>query len=164
MSNPILQQFKGLTLGQVITTPFVSVFTSTIVGGQHVFSGLVQFHKANAGTFYYLDDIEVSSNIDTLVFADAMTAPMALNIFHGAQRFKLNQSTIPVIGHGNIPLQMFYKIGTLDSAKKRVVNLSLDGALNITAALAARASVSIFVRGVLYQTTSADWLKTQVGG
>lgn len=163
MSNPILTQFRGLALGQVVTTPFVSKFVGNISGGQFLFSGLVPFHSANPGALYYIDDIEVSSNIDTLVFSDAMVDPLILDVLDGT-RFKLNKSGIPVIGSGNIPLQMFYKVSAASKNKTKTINVQLNGALNITAALAARSTVSVYVRGVLYQITDTNWIRAQIGG
>jgi len=171
VSSGVLSLFPGLTLQQITPLPFAVTFDSPLVAGKYEPANLgdLLFHKANPGMLYYIDELSIGCDIDDLNFSAALVDRLSLDILQSnssvvTASYKLNKATIPIVGPGAIPLQIWYKISAMNSKKGTNINMRIGGQINQTAPLAAKPTVKIFVRGILYQITNTDWIRAQMGG
>jgi len=171
MSSAVLDLFPGLTLQGVTSLPFAVTFDCPLVAGKFEPSqvGQVLFHTANAGMLYYLDDLTVGCDVSELDFSAALVDRLNLDILQSnsnalASAYRLNKSMIPIVAAGSIPMQMWYKVMYLGSKKTSSINMRISGQVNQTPALIAKATLKIFVRGIVYQISDTNWIKKQLGG
>lgn len=164
MSSGVLSLFPGLTLQQITPLPFAVTFDCPLIAGKYEPGavGPIPLHTASPGVLYYMDDITIGSDVSDLDLSAALVDRLNLNVLQS--KFKINKSYIPIVGMGSIPLQMWYKVIATGSKKTSDIKMQLSGSINQTPALATKATLKIFVRGIIYQITDTNWIRAQLGG
>jgi len=169
----LLSKFPGLQYRDIRAIPVSLIFSQNVAAGDFTWAfEVADVHTANPASFYYIDTLSFSANLDLLVFQNAIDFSYDVNgfsfdVFKKDSGKLANLTAIPFASYAeNLDVGISYS--TSQSTGINVptqIEWRINGQLNQTAQIVALgiSSITIFVRAVLYEINNLDWVKKYFG-
>ena len=180
MSTNLLDNFPGLTYNDIRVVPYEAEFTANLGA---VIPGIYNWaagsngdsfaHDAWKGHYYYIDSYSVSSNIDQLIFSNALDTSfqngfLNFSVFKYFENRPANPSLIKFASfRGDSPLALSYGTQKFWPTPANPTVLTpeqiyfrITGRLVQTAQLTADGvnSISIYISCAIYEILNQEWI------
>lgn len=167
----LLQKFEGLNYRDIRVIPQSIIFPATVgavTAGKFTWatSTVNVLPYVSTSSFYFMDFIKVSADLDILTFQNALDFSYNAKGFSFGTKFSLgggvgNLSTIDFADYDQLDLALGMKTNRSSQPNKpNTLQWTLKGQLDQTAEIVAlgKSTINIFIRSTIYEISNMDWV------